>query len=101
MILSDKDSFVIFSYPYSQDIFIIKGRWGRIKDDIDLPDKSFVMSDFSGKDIQFIEGKKQLLKTNISICSNIEFEEKILDHNAYSKLASLYINNCKLSELDK
>lgn len=101
MILSDKDSFVIFSYPYSQDVFIIKGRWRRIKDEIDLHDKAFVMSDFSGKDIQSIEGKKQLLKTNISIFSNIEFEEKILDQNAYSKLASLYINNCKLSELDK
>ena len=101
MVLSDKDSFVIYSYPYSPDIFIIRGRWHTIKYGVDLPDNSFIMSDFSGKNIRFIEGEKQLLKTDISICNNVESDEKILDKKAYNKLASMYINNCKSSKLDK
>ena len=101
MILSDKDSFVIFSYPYSKDIYIIKGSWRLIKNENDLPDNSFIISDFSGDNIYFIEGKKQLLKVNVSIFNDIEDEERITDRNAYNKLARFFINNCNSNELDK
>jgi len=101
MILSDKDSFVIFSYPYSKDIFIIKGSWKIIKNENDLPDNSFIMSDFSGDKVYFIEGKKQLLKVNVSIFNDIEDEEKITDRNTYNKLAHFFIKKCNSNELDK
>ena len=101
MQLSDKDSFVIFRHPFEKKIQLLKGLWSTQKPNITNIKISFVLSDFNSKNICFLTGEKILFNQPITVTTNKNYNEVVLDKKKYLKIAQMFISSCKNENIEK
>ena len=98
MLLSNKDSFVIFRLPYSQDVFIIKGKWTTNKNS----SSGFVISEFKKNSPIFLDGEKKILQNDLVIRNNSDSLSPInTTKEEYFKTAEKFISLCLNKSVNK
>ncbi len=98
MHLNNKDSFVIYRHPKSDDLFYIKGEWQTINKF--KKSNSFIFSPFKGE-TQEIIGIKKNIKQKISISNDIIQNTSTFSKEQYINLAKEYIGLCKNKAIEK
>lgn len=98
MLLSNKDSFVIFRLPKSKDVFIITGFWTLME----TSSSTFVISEFKKNVPIFLTGEKKILKNDVVIKSNSNLlTPKISSKTEYLKTAEKFIALCINKSVNK
>ena len=98
MLLSNKDSFVIYRLPYTKDIFIITGEWTTNENS----SSGFVISEFKKNTPIFLDGEKIILQNDVVIRTNCNSLSPIISTKTeYLKTAEKFISLCSKKTINK
>ncbi len=98
MLLSNKDSFVIFRLPNSKDLYLIKGTWTQTKES----SSTFILSEFKKNKTFFLSGKKENLTTDPVITTDCDLVSPIISSKkTYLETAQKFIELCSTKKVDK